>query len=149
MSAGDLITKDWQFEIRTTLFGCRQGGFSMSPELPQGLGNPEPVSSDTTLYGQPGSVGAPEYDGLRAITFEVVTVADTAAAALNAIAAVNTAWASSPVDIALVMRLPGASFGKFKVMGRPRGTRPTGRTISGKLTTMLRFDALSPTITYL
>lgn len=148
MSAGDLLTATWQFEIRATLFGRGHAGVHMPPDLIPGLGNPEPQTADTPLWGQPGTVASTEYDGPRMIVIDAVLLGNVDAE-LDIVAALNTAWASSPVDIPLALYLPGSSWGKFYVNGRPRGTKPTGRTRTGHLTMSCRFDALDPTIHHL
>lgn len=117
MPAGDLITTDYQIEIRGLLTGagtsCKLGDEGLS-----GLGEPEAKTHDTDLGHAAGAYLGRDYPGPRTITVPYLVVASTAAAAGSLLATLITAWQTSETDIPLHLQLPG--FGHFAVVGRPR-----------------------------
>lgn len=147
MPAGDLLTANSQFEIRTTLFGTGNNSVWIAREQIEGIGIVEPKTSDVDLWGQPGAEGNPEYDDVRVISIPTLIVAATPATAISALATLRTAWANSTTDIPLCFRLGGV---KMKVTGRPRGGRDDlSRLHMSIIEVLLRFDGLDPTITIL
>lgn len=146
MAAGDLVVADWQLELRTLLHGPAslyivdrdRGAY-------KGLGVPPVKAKSVPLDGADGSYGAPEFLSSRVITAAFIIKASTPAAAMNALTAINTAWASSTTDIPLYLRLPG--WGKFHVNGRPRGVdEDISRAALGIIPLLCTFEALNPTI---
>lgn len=145
MPAGDLITADYQIELRSTLMGAgtvyRLRGFS-------GLGEPPVRARDVELFGQDGSVAAPDYRGPRVIIVELAIRGSSTAAAFTALDTLETAWAPSTTDIPLFWQLPG--MGKVSVNGRPRGLEvelDDSALFAGVIFCVGEFHALDPTIT--
>lgn len=146
MPAGDLVTLNWHLEIRALLHG--PGTLYMVDRergAYKGLGTPAPKANTVPLDQADGAYGAPEYSGTRIITAAFMIKASTPAAAMNALAAANTAWASSTSDIPLYLKLAG--WGKFHVNGRPRGLdEDISRAELGIIPILCSFEALTPTI---
>lgn len=120
MAAGDAISGDYQGEIRLLLFG--QGtvyAIGPRPASIEGLGLPGVKTADLEFAHQDGSYGGQDKRGIRVITIPIVIRQTTAAAAMNSLATLKTAWDVSTSDIPLYLRVPG--WGKFHVNGRPRG----------------------------
>lgn len=121
MPAGDLVVSDYQFEIRTTLFGFgtdtnldADGGLGI-----RGLGVPDIKTADTPYLHADGSFAGEDYLASRVLSIAFKIVKPTETAAWAALAAASTAWAPSTTDIPLWFQVPG--FGKRYVNGRPRG----------------------------
>jgi hypothetical protein len=134
---------DSQFFIRSTVFGRGTNDLWFDKARVTGLlGVPQPKTSDVDLWGQPGAEGNPEYAGVRLLTITAKIVSASQAAALTAIAALDTAWASSNTDIPLVIQLGGT---RYQVSGRPRGfTDDLSEFDIYIIHVLLRFDALNP-----
>lgn len=149
MPAGDLITADFQFEIRTTLYGRTTSVLIDDPGV-GGIGNPDAKTQDVDLPGRDGVYANPDYQQMRAVTIPVLLTSAplSASTVMTTLKALMASWVVSTSDIPLVIQLPG--FGKFKVLGRPRSLKPNLTQMSGGLITAdLRFDCPDPTITYL
>lgn len=147
MPAGDLITEDWQGELRATLLG-EGSDYPFGPGAITGLGLPPLKTADVDLAHADGAYGSPDYLASRIITIPMQIGGSTDAAAMTALTDLIAAWAPSDVDIELHLRLPG--WGHFKVSGRPRGLdAELAQLKSGEIATLGTFVALNPTITYL
>lgn len=140
------ITADAQFEIRSTVLGAGSGSVWIDSNHVEGFGIPAPKSSDVDLWGAPGAAGNPEYDDVRVISIPIKIVASSAAGAITVLQTVWSAWASSPTNISLKVRLGGAT---FTVSGRPRGATNDDLSMiaQGIITLQLHFVALNPAVT--
>lgn len=145
MSAGDLIEKDHQFELRGTLHGTGttfdndRGGWT-------GLGLPAWKTQDVELDGDDGSFLGRDYYASRILTFPV-TWHGTQAEVMESLLDLTDAWSRSSSDLELWMRLPG--WGLFYVTGRPRGLQEDlSRLASGEGAALLTFVAGDPAITF-
>lgn len=115
---GELITADWQIELRGTLMGAATG-FRITPPGIEGLGVPQVKDNDVELDGADGSYATRDYNAGRLVTVAFLVTAATQSAALARLRDLNTVWApATSADLQLHMRLPGW---RFKVLGRPRG----------------------------
>lgn len=146
MPAGDLVTADWHVELRGLLHGpgtvyvVDRGRGAI-----KGLGTPVPKSADVERDGDVGAYGAGDLAGIRLVTCAFLIKAASAAAAMNALSSLNTAWAPSSVEIPLYLRMAG--WGKFHVDGYPRGVADDVSLVElGIISVLARFDALTPTI---
>lgn len=114
MAAGDLITADWQVEIRTTLMG---NGTNYPIRYIDGVSLPAIVTNDL-----PKLLADGEFQGINTYAARFVTVTfdviGTSASNLETrIATLETAWAlAGASDIEFVVRLGGT---KKKCTGRP------------------------------
>ena len=120
MPAGDLVIRDYQFEVRATLFGF---GTDMNLDGPRmglrGFGLPDIKSTDTPYAHADGSFAGDDFLASRVLSLPFKIVKANESDAFAALATANTAWAPSSTDIPLYFRLP--SWGKKYVNGRPRG----------------------------
>lgn len=120
MPAGDLVTGDYQFEIRATLFGFGTDTNVDGPRMGlRGFGLPDVKFSDTEYAHSDGSFAGEDFLSSRSLSLPFKIVKADEAAAFTALAVASTAWAPSTVDIPLWFQLPG--IGKRYVNGRPRG----------------------------
>lgn len=146
MPAGDLVTVDYQFELRTTLMGATTV-YNVTEF--SGLGEPPVRARDVELHGQDGSYAAPDYRGPRVVLMTIEIVSSSPTAAFSAMNTLRTAWAPSTTDIPLYWRWP--SLGKQHVNGRPRGLEvvldPNRLKGGNNVTCIAEFHALNPTIT--
>ena len=147
MPAGDLITADWQIELRTTLMGAGTN-YEFDPAGLAGFGVPPVKDADVDLDGAHGSYASQDFNGPRVITVSFDIAQTTAAAALTRLKELNVVWAPSTVDLPCHFRLPG--WGRFSVVGRPRGLdEKLGQAEFGRVLAMATFVANDPTITYI
>lgn len=146
MPDGDLITDDWQVEIRGLLTG-RGTTWRLGPKRIKGLGIANVKTADVDLDGQDGTFGSPDYRGTRVLFVDYVINAATVDAAYDAFATLAAAWVPATANIQLHMRLPG--FGHIYFTGRPRGLEDQSedrRLLGGVLPCVAEFHALDPTI---
>lgn len=112
----------------------------------QGLGNPAAKTEDVELDFADGSVGSPEYRGLRTILFHLV-IAPTSADpgdAFDLLTTLKDAWSPVSADIPLYIQLPG-SFGLRYFNGRPRELEEDLTALRrGAITAIGTFVALDP-----
>ena len=118
MPAGDLVTADYQLELRSLLTGAGTS-YPLGEEGVGGLGEPEAKSHDTMLGHAPGSYLGRDYAGVRIITVPYLVKGTTPANTGTLFGNLRTAWATSETNLPLHLGLPG--FGKLSVQGRPRG----------------------------
>lgn len=147
MPAGDLITADFQFELRALLTGAGTD-YEIGPRPARiaGFGRAAPKTSDVELDLQAGSYAGPDYAASRLITipYEIV-IPNNAPTAMARFDSLSNAWAESTTDIALYFRLP--HWGKRYVMGRPRGlAEDFGDLDVGIVRVLATFFAPDPTI---
>lgn len=147
MPAGDLITGDYQVELRGNLYGATTG-VDIDVAGIKGLGTPSPKTSDSSYDGQDGSAAAPDFLDVRVITIPfVVTAVGDAGTGMGGLDFINDGWAPARdgVDQELHIQLPG--IGHVYFIGRPRGVDddlallPKGSIVRA----ITRFDAIDPT----
>lgn len=141
--AGELITADYQHELRGLLVGAGTD-YRVRRESPQGLGHPEPKTQDTPLAHQAGVYTGIDRPGPRILTYAMQVHEESAAAADVLVADLLEAWAPSMVDLELHMQRPG--FGHISVVGRPRGLSIIER-FPGHIDLFGTFFCGNPTIT--
>lgn len=146
MPAGDLVTQDWEFEIRATLFGSAASPVQLSREASiGGLGVYIRPGEFVPYDAQDGGYSGPDFNGPTVLTLPLNIKAATPGLALLALETLRaTAWAKSATDIPLHMQLPG--LGKFFYNGRPRGLDLDTTTLTfGYLRVLAVFQADDPT----
>lgn len=120
MPAGDLITLDYQVELRGLLMGKGTTiGIGPVPQMIEGLGVSAPKTADLEYTDADGAYGGKDRRDGRVVTVPLVIRETTAALAMTRLDNLNIAWDVSIVNIPLYFRLPG--WGKRYVNGRPRG----------------------------
>ena len=139
MAAGDLITDDYQVELRGTLWGDRVTSWVQAQI--GGLLVPSVRSQDVPLDHRDGSVGGLDTLGPRIVTIPML---------LDGSVLLDTIeqWLPSRYsDIPLHLRLP--IFGHISMMGRSRGLVESVMSLDdgGTIAVLARFEALTPTIT--
>lgn len=148
MPAGDLISQDYQAELRTTLMGT-------GTNYPFKSVHPAPAEYRTTdvprLLGD-GSFGGKDFKGLIVVTLEFI-VKGTSDANLQAnLDALEAVWARSHTDLEFVLRLPNWGTKGKKISGRPRRYdpgvfEPTRSASFRQIGVRAQFDGLTPTWT--
>jgi hypothetical protein len=115
--AGDLITADWQVELRGTLTGAGTP-FMLEPPGLTGLGVPNPKTNDVDRMFADGMHMGRDYAGVRVVNV-AYTITATAAEAGELLLELDGLWAVDNDDVELHARIPG--FGHIVLEGRPRG----------------------------
>lgn len=145
---GDSITKDYQFQIHTSIaYGCGGGDVHLDYRQPiDGLGVPDTKTQDVVYNFRNGSYANPDYLQGRVLTIPCFIKSASPGAALNALDALSADWQPLAESTELAFQLPG--WGLKKVNGRPRGLKADiGLLRSGVIHVLLRFDAVTnPTI---
>lgn len=116
MTAGDLISDDWQFELRDYLFGSGQPVGVVSVQGLEDL--PEVRVADVARARAHGSVPGPQHTGDRVILIEVDAARTTTGTLRDTVNAWAAATALGDVEVPLVWQLPGT--GKRRAMVRVR-----------------------------
>lgn len=120
MAGGDLVSQDFQYELRTTLVGAstdyeldhdRRGAYTP-------LGIVSVKSRDVDLASGDGSYAGADRKGPRIFVLPLV-YGGTPEACGAAIQSMETMWAAATSDVLLYGRIPGVT--KFYAQGRPRG----------------------------
>lgn len=147
MANGNLLTKDYQWQLGDTLYGCGSNGLSLDMTDSNGLvgllGVPDAKTQDVVYNFRDGSYPNPDYLQPRVIMIPGIIRETTAALAYNDLNALQAAWQPLSASIDLSFQLPG--IGKFKVDGRPRGLKEDlTHSRFGIIRVLLRFDALVP-----
>lgn len=147
MPAGDLVTDDYQIELRTTLMGYdsdfpidhdRAGSYTP-------LGDQAYKNQDVNLVHDDGAYAGQDFKGPLTFTFPLY-FQGTQSQAGTAIQTMRTTWAPSTSDLPLYHQIPGV--GKFYVNGRPRGCNVDARGLEfGRVLFICMFVATDPTIT--
>lgn len=148
MAAGDLISADYQAELRTTLMGPGTNFNITSIDVP-----PAPIiTNDLPKLLADGKFQGSHFKSSIVVTL-VMNVSGSTMANLRAnLDTLETAWAIATSDITFVLRLP--QWGKRSLSGRPINFDPgpltpeqvPGRTIRG---VRAQFEAGTPTWTQL
>lgn len=141
--AGELITTDYQLELRGLLMGAGTifdngaGGWG-------GLGVPSPKTADVELEQGDGVYPGRDYTPARMLTFPLAWGGTDPATAMDRFRTLCDAWETERTDeLELHMQLPG--WGHFYVIGRPRGlAEDLSRLKSGEGAAMASFLATSP-----
>ena len=125
MPAGDLITGNWQVEIRGTLTGDGTI-FTLDEPGISGLGAPPPKThTDTPLDHADGTYQGRHFSASRLLTVPYVISVDegtdeeNAEAAGAAFVSLSALWVASETAVEMHFQLPG--FGHRFVVGRPLG----------------------------
>jgi hypothetical protein len=112
MAAGDLLTADFQAELRTTLMGNSTFGITAWSIPP-----PDIRSNDLPRLLGDGDFQGAQYKGPIYVAL-MLNITGTSAANLIANKdTLETAWAKATSDITFVVRLP--QWGKRSIEGRP------------------------------
>jgi len=124
MTAGDLVTGDWEFEFRGFTWGGPTADFLVAPGVTGLADTPSPDTSDRPRLRRPGIHPGDDYPAAREIIIPVeVTGADTATWEANR-ALLKQAMRPDATrgEEPLVFQVPGiAGGGKRRVAARPRG----------------------------
>lgn len=144
MAAGDLITADWQVEIRTTLFGS--GNY---PIKTLDVSGPAIIQQDVPKLLSDGDFQGFATYGPLFVTVVFDVIGTTAANLETRIATAKTAWAKATSDIEFVWRLGGT---KYKVSGRPIEfdrpvITPDVKVHNRAINARAQFKAGNPTVT--
>lgn len=143
MPAGDLLTNDYQLELRGLLMGygtdyqIGEGGI-------RGLGSPGAKVRQVNLEGGDGSYAATDLLTEIVLTVPLVILGDDAADAVDLFDALNVAWAPGG-DVELHGQLPG--WGHWSIEGRSRpvpGDADLSRLKQGVIEVLYEFHALDP-----
>lgn len=138
MTAGDLITADWQIEL---------AGLLMGDDTPYVVAAFDPWAAPTARVGEVNRAGADgviagvDLVGGRTVTVELLLASDDVADDLEAMRALTAAWAMADADVPLVWRETGGAM--YRLEGRPRLADPR---FSAGLPVECRFLATDPTI---
>lgn len=142
MPAGDLLTDDYQVELRGLLMGVGTI-YQIGEEGIDGLGNPKAKTADADLDGQHGAFGSPDYMDVRVILIPLTILEDSAADAFNALKLLSIAWEPVVEDVQLHLQLPG--WGHIYFLGRPRSLDADTRYVkAGEVACIAEFHALDP-----
>jgi hypothetical protein len=113
MAAGDLITGDWQAELRTTLMGGASDytivEFDITPAVI--------VSNDLPKLLADGEFQGAQFRGPVLVTLTMNVTGTSQADLLGNIDALATAWRPASSNLTFVVRVP--QLGKRSVEGRP------------------------------
>lgn len=147
MTAGDLVTKDFQLEIRGKLHGP-DSGIDTGAGGWTGLGTPGVKASKFDLDGADGSFLGRSFLTSRILTFPLVWHGTSKADVMLELSALVVAWdPRTAVDLRLYAQLPG--WGRFYVTGKPMGiAEDMGMLASLEGAGLATFEAGSPVITY-
>lgn len=144
MPAGDLLTADFQLELRGVLMGYGTD-YQIRPEGVGGLGGVPAKVRQVDLRHADGSYAAADLLTARIITVPITILGDDAADAMDKLDDLNTAWAPGD-DVVLHGQLPG--WDHWSVTGRPRpAASDLSQLKAGIIEALYEFHALEPTIT--
>ena len=149
MPDGDSITKDFQWQLHDTLYGCGANGFHLEyGKTIDGLCVPDAKSQDVDFAAHDGIYANPDFVSVRQIVIPAIIKSPTESQAMSNLKAFTLIWVPKTTDTDLAIRLPG--WGLFEVHGRPRGAK-VDLTLErqGVVRVLLRFDCPDPTITYI
>ncbi|MDQ3107914.1 MAG: hypothetical protein M3Q68_08955 [Actinomycetota bacterium] len=144
MPAGDLVTADYHFELRSVLMGAGSL-YELLPDGLTGFGVPSLKTADVSMLHADGSYAAPDYLDVRTIRIAVEISRSTGALAMQDFDALVAAWAPATTNVPLYFRLP--YWGKKYVNGRPRGLTENLSLVGfGIIRAFGTFEALDPAI---
>lgn len=137
------IAADWQAEVRGLTVGASTRYPFTGPIT--GLGLAAPRTADQERGNEPGDVAGRDVPARRVLTFQMGIDGTDAANAWGLFEALKTAWTSSPVDVALDLRLPGYGSVARRFYGRPRGLEDQIDLLRlGWIDVLATFEALDP-----
>ena len=113
MAVGDLITADYQAELRTTLMGPSTNYEITKIEVPPA----QTVKNDLRKLLADGSFQGAHYKAPIVVTLTLNVLGSTETTLRSRLDTLETAWAPSATDLTFVLRLP--SWGKKSLSGRP------------------------------
>lgn len=138
-----MIGADWQAEVGGVTVGAGTDYPLTGPIT--GLGNPAPRTSDGERGNEPGDVGGFDVPARRVLTVPLGVNGPDAATGWALYEALKSAWATSPVDVALDLRLPGFTSVARRFYGRPRGLDSDLALLRhGWIDVLATFEALDP-----
>lgn len=147
MAAGDLITLDWQLELRGLLMGA---GTPWRTDQPGwgGLGHPGVQTADVDLDQAAGVYPGRDYLAARTLTFPLLW-RGTPAEVMDGLTTLLAAWQPSlATDLPLHAQTPG--WGRWMVTGRPRGlAEDLSRARVGIGRALATFFCPDPAITFI
>lgn len=148
MPAGDLITADYQAELRTTLMGQGTNYEFVEIDVP----TPPIVTNDVARLLGHGTFQGSHFKGSIVVTLTMIVKGTTTTTLRSNMDTLETAWAVAASDITFVLRLP--QWGKRSLSGRPINFDPgvwTPTTIASRRIPGVRaqFEAGTPTWTQL
>lgn len=147
MAAGDLISNDYEIELRTTLMGGDTTNFPIDYERGSLSGLVDVVTSqaETPFAHADGSYIGESRDAARTVTIAIVVEGSTATATGDNLETMRTVWAPASAAIPLYFQLPG--FGKQYVNGWPLGITADIRNLPfGHVPILASFRITDPTI---
>lgn len=147
MAAGDLVTADYQIELRTTLMGAATDyPISRNRGSISGLIDVSVKQAETPFAHADGSfVGGQAYQEARTATFSLLVQGDTESDVGDNLETMRTVWAPASAALPLYFQLPG--FGKRYVNGWPLGFVPDMDNMKFKIVPILAsFRITDPTI---
>lgn len=137
------VTMDWQVELGGVTVGAGTGYVLTGPIT--GLGLAVPRSADSERGMSPGDVAGVDVDARRVLTIQVGVDGADAASGMAEFEVLKGAWASSPIDVALDIRLPGFASVARRFYGRPRGMDVELASLhTGWIDVLATFEALDP-----
>lgn len=112
MPAGDLISADWQAELRTTLMGN-----STFPIVTVDVSPPPLISHDVPKLLDDGEFQGSQFQGAQYVTLTMNVTGTSESNLIANLDTLKTAWAKATSDLTFVLRLP--NWGKRSIAGRP------------------------------
>jgi hypothetical protein len=137
------ITVDWQAELRGVTVGASTSYPFTGPI--GGLGVSTPRTADHERGLSAGDVGGTDVAARRVLTLQLGVDGTSASNGWGLFETLKVAWQSSPVDVALDLRLPGFSSVARRFYGRPRGVDDNLDLLRlGWIDALATFEALDP-----
>ena len=130
MAVGDLLSGDYQFELRSVLMGDGTN-YEIGAEGWGGFGTPEIRARQSVLPLEHGAVADREYADARELRLPMIIKGTTVANLLSNWQSVMEAWQPSQSgDVQAALQIGGS---KFLLSGRPRGISDADTTHYGRL----------------
>lgn len=147
MAAGDLITADYQAELRATLVGTTTNYDLVDVEITK-----QRRTTDVPKLLADGKFGGKHWIESILITLTLNAKGTSDSNLTTNLATLETAWARSQSDIDFVLRLPGWGTKGKKISGRPveyeEGVFAPTRVVNfHQLGVRCQFEGLTPTWT--
>ena len=139
------ITSAWQGELAARSFTFGRGtNYPGIGGIVGAYGTPTPDADDLRLAGRDGATGGIDRYPKRVLRIPMQVLGDTGADVDTNLAALKAAWRRSDSDLALSLRLAGAT--TYTYFGRPRGLDDSrlGKVEAGAALVTATFDCLDP-----
>lgn len=139
------ITSAWQGELAARSFTFGRGtNYPGIGGIVGAYGTPTPDADDLRLAGRDGMSGGLDRYPKRVLRIPMQVLGDGGAGVDTNLAALKAAWRRSDSDLALSLRLAGAS--TLTYFGRPRGIDDSrlGKVEAGTALVVATFDCLDP-----